>query len=99
HAMRETELALLRAPRVARRMNSASHMTPAEALAAATAECIEHIARNAEPLAAVWGTPGAGRTDACHARQLRAGLRRLLGAWRLCRHAGGLPPAPLRVAA
>ncbi|WP_454688503.1 CYTH and CHAD domain-containing protein [Achromobacter aloeverae] len=71
-------------------------MSPAQALGAVAAECLDQIIRNAAVLAEVDtdGIRKAGNPE--HVHQLRVGMRRLRSAWRLYDGWAGLPPAPLQ---
>jgi triphosphatase len=86
------------APRMAKGISLAPDMTPAQALAAVAAECLEQITRNAAVLAEVdtQGAYAAGQPE--HVHQLRVGMRRLRSAWRLFDGWAQLPPAPLQEA-
>lgn len=73
-----------------------AEMTPREALAAITGQCLEQIARNAAILSEAETAPDhhAGRPE--HLHQLRVGIRRLRSAWRLFAGIAELPPEPVR---
>lgn len=83
------------APRGAAAVALAEDMDPPRAMAAIAAECLEHIVRNAAPLAEVdtLGVYRAGKAE--HVHQLRVGMRRLRSAWKL--FDGWIAPPPGRL--
>lgn len=97
-AARDAAIAHFWAPRMAKSVALSRDMTPAQALGAVAAECLDQIVRNAVPLAEVdtHGLYAAGQPE--HVHQLRVGMRRLRSAWRLFDGWAGLPPEPLQTA-
>ena len=73
-------------------------MTPEQALATVTIECLDQIARNAGALAEIdtAGVCAVGTPE--HVHQLRVGIRRLRSAWSLFNGIADLPPLALREA-
>jgi len=98
-AVRETEIAAFWAPRFAAGIGLAPNQSADDALAAMTAECFQHIVRNAAPLAAADAPPGIRLGGAEHVHQLRVGMRRLRSAWKLFEGNAELPAPALRDAA
>lgn len=95
-AARANAIASYWAPRGTNAIKLASQMTPDQALAAVTTECLDQIARNAAVLAEI-DTAGfyrAGNPE--HTHQLRVGMRRLRSAWSLFQKLTALPPQPWR---
>ncbi|MCD8504188.1 MAG: CYTH and CHAD domain-containing protein [Burkholderiaceae bacterium] len=95
-AARANAIASFWAPRGTNAIKLSSQMTPAQALAAVTIECLDQIARNAAVLAEI-DTAGfyrAGNPE--HTHQLRVGIRRLRSAWSLFQKLTALPPQPWR---
>jgi len=97
-AARAAEIARFWAPRNARAVRLDPAMTPAEALRAVGAECLDQVVRNAAVLAEVdtAGVYAAGHPE--HVHQLRVGLRRLRSAWKLFDGWTELPGAALEQA-
>ena len=95
-AARANAIASYWGPRGTQAIKLHDQMTPAQALAAISIECIEQIARNAAVLAEI-DTAGfyhAGTPE--HTHQLRVGIRRLRSAWSLFQKLTVLPPQPWR---
>lgn len=84
------------APRGADGITLKPEMTPGQALAAVTAECLDQIIRNTAVMAEVdtLGVFDAGKAE--HVHQLRVGVRRLRSAWRLFEGLATLPPEVLQ---
>lgn len=93
---RAERIASFWAPRHAEPARLSPAMSPAAALDAVTAECLDQIMRNANTLAEAdtAGVYEAGTPE--HLHQLRVGIRRLRSAWRLFDGLTPLPPRPLR---
>ncbi|UOD50800.1 CYTH and CHAD domain-containing protein [Orrella daihaiensis] len=84
------------APRPIQTIKLNNQMTPAQALAAVTIECLDQIGRNAAVLAEI-DTEGFYRASTPeHTHQLRVGIRRLRSAWSLFQKLTDLPPQPWR---
>lgn len=95
-AARANAIASYWAPRGTHAIKLRDQITPAQALAAVTTECLEQIARNAAVLAEI-DTAGhyrAGKPE--HTHQLRVGIRRLRSAWSLFQKLAPLPPQSWR---
>ncbi|GAA4343989.1 CYTH and CHAD domain-containing protein [Pigmentiphaga soli] len=96
-AARSAEIARFWAPVQAGKTGLRPHMTPAEALTAISADCVDQIIRNAAALAEAADACGDGGEE--HVHQLRVGIRRLRSAWRLFKEWTPLPDERLRQAA
>ncbi len=97
-AIREAEISRFWAARSAKSVRLKPRATPEQALAAITAECFDHIVRNAAALAAVDVQGGLTPAGTEHVHQLRVGMRRLRSAWRLFDAWAPLPDSILQQA-
>ncbi len=93
---RAAEIARFWEPRPGGAVALDAKMTPAQALAAVTMECLDQIVRNAGVLAEIDTAGLCAASTPEHLHQLRVGIRRLRSAWSLFDGLTDLPPLPLR---